>query len=152
MAIAYLGLGTNIGNKRRNMITAAALLAERVGDILALSGFYETEPWGFESEHLFLNAAVKLRTSFLPLELLRITQQIEKELGRTEKSNGAYHDRVIDIDILLYDNEVLRLPELTVPHPLLQERKFVMDPLSEIAPFVVHPVLKERMIDLKERL
>lgn len=152
MAIAYLGLGTNIGNKRRNMITAAALLAERVGDILALSGFYETEPWGFESEHLFLNAAVKLRTSFPPLELLRITQQIEKELGRTEKSNGAYHDRVIDIDILLYDNEVLRLPELTLPHPLMQERKFVMDPLSEIAPFVVHPVLKERMIDLKERL
>lgn len=86
MAIAYLGLGTNIGNKRRNMITAAALLAERVGDILALSGFYETEPWGFESENFFLNAAVKLKTSFSPLELLRITQRIEKELGRAEKS------------------------------------------------------------------
>ena len=152
MAIAYLGLGTNIGNKRRNMITAAALLAERVGDILALSGFYETEPWGFESENFFLNAAVKLKTSFSPLELLQITQQIEKELGRTEKSNGAYHDRVIDIDILLYDDEVLRTPQLTLPHSLMHERKFVMDPLSEIAPFVVHPVLKERIIDLKERL
>ena len=89
MAIAYLGLGTNIGNKRRNMITAAALLAERVGDILALSGFYETEPWGFESENFFLNAAVKLKTSFSPLELLRITQRIEKELGRAEKSSGV---------------------------------------------------------------
>ncbi|MEY8485862.1 2-amino-4-hydroxy-6-hydroxymethyldihydropteridine diphosphokinase [uncultured Parabacteroides sp.] len=152
MAIAYLGLGTNIGNKRRNMITAAALLAERVGDILALSGFYETEPWGFESENFFLNAAVKLKTSFSPLELLQITQQIEKELGRTEKSNGAYHDRIIDIDILLYDDEVLRTPQLTLPHSLMHERKFVMDPLSEIAPFVVHPVLKERIIDLKERL
>lgn len=152
MAIAYLGLGTNIGNKRRNMITAAALLAERVGDILALSGFYETEPWGFESENFFLNAAVKLKTSFSPLELLLITQQIEKELGRTEKSNGAYHDRIIDIDILLYDDEVLRTPQLTLPHSLMHERKFVMDPLSEIAPFVVHPVLKERIIDLKERL
>ena len=152
MAIAYLGLGTNIGNKRRNMITAAALLAERVGDILALSGFYETEPWGFESENFFLNAAVKLNTSFSPLELLQITQQIEKELGRTEKSNGAYHDRIIDIDILLYDDEVLRTPQLTLPHSLMHERKFVMDPLSEIAPFVVHPVLKERIIDLKERL
>ena len=86
MAIAYLGLGTNIGNKRRNMITAAALLAERVGDILALSGFYETEPWGFESENFFLNAAVKLKTSFSPLELLRITQRIEKELGRGKKA------------------------------------------------------------------
>ena len=152
MAIAYLGLGTNIGNKRRNMITAAALLAERVGDVLALSGFYETEPWGFESENFFLNAAVKLKTSFPPLELLQITQQIEKELGRAEKSNGVYHDRIIDIDILLYDDEVLKIPGLTLPHPLMHERKFVMDPLSEIAPFVVHPVLKERIIDLKERL
>ena len=146
MAIAYLGLGTNIGNKRRNMITAAALLAERVGDILALSGFYETEPWGFESENFFL------KTSFSPLELLQITQQIEKELGRVEKSNGVYHDRVIDIDILLYEDEVLQIPGLTLPHPLMHEREFVMDPLSEIAPFVVHPVLKERIIDLKERL
>ena len=152
MAIAYLALGTNIGNKRRNMITAAALLAERVGDVLALSGFYETEPWGFESENFFLNAAVKLKTSFSPLELLQITQQIEKELGRAEKSNGVYHDRIIDIDILLYDDEVLQTPELTLPHPLMHERKFVMDPLAEIAPFVVHPVLKERIIDLKERL
>ncbi len=152
MAIVYLGLGTNIGNKRRNMITAAALLAERVGDILALSGFYETEPWGFESENIFLNASVKLKTSFSPLELLQITQQIEKELGRTEKSNGTYHDRIIDIDILLYDDEVLQMPGLILPHPLMHERKFVMAPLSEIAPFVVHPVLKERIIDLKERL
>ena len=150
MAIAYLGLGTNIGNKRRNMITAAALLAERVGDILALSGFYETEPWGFESENFFLNAAVKLKTSFSPLELLRITQRIEKELGRAEKSSGVYHDRIIDIDILLYEDEVLQIPELTLPHPLMHERKFVMEPLAEIAPFVVHPVLKERIIDLKD--
>ena len=128
MAIAYLGLGTNIGNKRRNMITAAALLAERVGDILVLSGFYETEPWGFESENFFLNAAVKLKTSFSPLELLRITQRIEKELGRAEKSSGVYHDRIIDIDILLYEDEVLQIPELTLPHPLMHERKFVMEP------------------------
>lgn len=152
MAIAYLSLGTNIGNRRRNMITAAALLAERVGDVLALSGFYETEPWGFDSKNLFLNAAVKLKTSLSALELLPATQQIEKELGRTEKSNGAYHDRIIDIDILLYDDEVLQTPELALPHPLMHERKFVMDPLSEIAPFVIHPILKERIIDLKERL
>lgn len=152
MAIAYLGLGTNIGNRRRNMIIAAALLAERVGDVLALSGFYETEPWGFDSENLFLNAAVKLKTSLSALELLTATQQIEKELGRTEKSNGTYHDRIIDIDILLYDDEVLQTPELTLPHPLMHERRFVMDPLSEIAPFVIHPILKERIIDLKERL
>ena len=152
MAITYLGLGTNIGNKRRNLITAAALLAERVGDVLALSGFYETEPWGFESNNWFLNAAVKLNTDYSPQELLVVTQQIEKELGRTEKSNGTYHDRVIDIDILLYDDEVLQTPELVLPHPLMHERKFVMEPLAEIAPFVQHPIFKESIMDLNERL
>lgn len=152
MAITYLGLGTNIGNKRRNLITAAALLAERVGDVLALSGFYETEPWGFESNNRFLNAAVKLNTDYTPQELLVVTQQIEKELGRTEKSNGTYHDRVIDIDILLYDDEVLQTLELVLPHPLMHERKFVMEPLAEIAPFVQHPIFKESIMDLNERL
>ena len=148
MAIAYLALGTNIGNKRRNMITAAALLAERVGDVLALSGFYETEPWGFQSENTFLNAALQLDTSLSPLELLKATQEIEIEMGRTQKSNGAYHDRIIDIDILLYEDLVLQTPELTLPHPLMHERLFVMEPLAEIAPNVIHPVFKKTVISL----
>lgn len=148
MAIAYLALGTNIGNKRRNMITAAALLAERVGDVLALSGFYETEPWGFQSAHTFLNAALQLETALSPLELLKATQQIELEMGRTEKSNGVYHDRIIDIDILLYDDLILQTPELTLPHPLMHERRFVMEPLSEIAPNVIHPVFGKSVISL----
>lgn len=148
MAIAYLALGTNIGNKRRNMITAAALLAERVGDVLALSGFYETEPWGFQSENTFLNAALQLETSLSPLELLKATQQIEVQMGRTQKSNGTYHDRIIDIDILLYDDLILQTPELTLPHPLMQDRRFVMEPLLEIAPNVVHPVFKKTVVSL----
>ena len=148
MAIAYLALGTNIGNRRRNMITAAALLAERVGDVLALSGFYETEPWGFQSENTFLNAALRLETSLSPLELLKATQQIEEEMGRTQKSNGTYHDRIIDIDILLYDDLILQTPELTLPHPLMQDRRFVMEPLLEIAPSVVHPVFKKTIVSL----
>ena len=148
MAIAYLALGTNIGNKRRNMITAAALLAERVGDVLALSGFYETEPWGVQSENTFLNAALQLDTSLSPLELLKATQEIEIEMGRTQKSNGAYHDRIIDIDILLYEDLVLQTPELTLPHPLMHERLFVMEPLAEIAPNVIHPVFKKPVISL----
>ncbi|WP_075558885.1 2-amino-4-hydroxy-6-hydroxymethyldihydropteridine diphosphokinase [Parabacteroides timonensis] len=148
MAIAYLALGTNIGNKRRNMITAAALLAERVGDVLALSGFYETEPWGFQSDNTFLNAALQLETSLSPLELLKATQQIELEMGRTQKSNGAYHDRIIDVDILLYDDLILQTPELTLPHPLMHERLFVMEPLAEIAPNVIHPVFKKSVISL----
>lgn len=148
MAIAYLALGTNIGNRRRNMITAAALLAERVGDVLALSGFYETEPWGFQSENTFLNAALRLETSLSPLELLKATQQIEAEMGRTQKSNGTYHDRIIDIDILLYDDLILQTPELTLPHPLMRDRRFVMEPLLEIAPIVVHPVFKKTIVSL----
>lgn len=148
MAIAYLALGTNIGNKRRNMITAAALLAERVGDVLALSSFYETEPWGFQSENTFLNAALQLETALSPLELLKATQEIEIEMGRTQKSNGAYHDRIIDIDILLYDDLVMQTPELTLPHPLMHERLFVMEPLAEIAPNVIHPVFKKPVISL----
>ena len=130
------------------MITAAALLAERVGDVLALSGFYETEPWGFQSDNTFLNAALQLETSLSPLELLKATQQIEVEMGRTQKSNGTYHDRIIDIDILLYDDLILQTPELTLPHPLMQDRRFVMEPLLEIAPNVVHPVFKKTVVSL----
>lgn len=148
MASVYLGLGTNIGNKRKNMVTAAALLAERAGDVLSLSSFYETEPWGFDSENTFLNAALELETSCSPMELLRLTQQIEQEMGRTQKSDGSYHDRIIDIDILLYGNEIIHTEELVVPHPLMQQRLFVMQPLAEMAPSLVHPVLQKSMYEL----
>lgn len=152
MAIVYLGLGTNIGNRRGNMVKAAALLAERVGDILALSGFMETEPWGFDSENLFLNAAIKMETPLTPDELLSATQAIEREMGREKKSDGTYHDRVIDIDILLYDNRVIEHPGLIVPHPLMQERLFVMAPLAEIAPFERHPLLGRTFMELADSL
>lgn len=130
------------------MITAAALLAERVGDVLALSGFYETEPWGFQSDNTFLNAALQLHTLLPPLQLLYATQEIEKEMGRKQKSNGVYHDRIIDIDILLYDDLILQTPELVLPHPLMHERGFVLEPLVEIAPNVVHPVLGKTILAL----
>ncbi|WP_099463594.1 2-amino-4-hydroxy-6-hydroxymethyldihydropteridine diphosphokinase [Parabacteroides provencensis] len=148
MATAYLSLGTNIGNKRRNLITAAALLAERVGDILALSDIYETEPWGFESENTFLNAALALRTLLSPLELLDATRLIEVEMGRVEKSNGTYQDRIIDIDILMYDDIVMQTLQLTIPHPLMHKRSFVMEPLAEIAPDVVHSVFHKTIAEL----
>lgn len=152
MAIVYLGLGTNIGNRRGNLVKAAALLAERVGDILALSGFMETEPWGFDSENLFLNAAIKMETPLTPDELLSATQAIEREMGREKKSDGTYHDRVIDIDILLYDSRVIEHPGLIVPHPLMQERLFVMAPLAEIAPFERHPLLGRTFMELADSL
>lgn len=152
MATVYLGLGSNIGDKKNNMITAVARLAERVGAISALSSLYETAPWGFESANTFINAAVIMETSLSPDELLHITQQIESEMGRTQKSNGAYHDRIIDIDILMYDQLVIQTPKLTLPHPLMQERLFVLEPLAEIAPETIHPVLNKTFGELYKLL
>lgn len=149
MATVYLGLGTNLGNKEANLRTAIYKLQERIGKQVSLSSFYETAPWGFESDHSFLNAAIGLKTNLSPIEVLHITQEIEKELGRTKKSvNGSYSDRLIDIDILLYDNLVLQTPELTVPHPLMTERDFVMKPLIEIAGNAIHPTLQKTLSEL----
>lgn len=149
MATVYLGLGTNLGNKEANLRTAIYKLQERIGKQVSLSSFYETAPWGFESDHSFLNAAIGLETSLSPIEILHITQEIEKELGRTKKSvNGSYSDRLIDIDILLYDTLVLQTPELTIPHPLMTERDFVMKPLIEIAGNVIHPTLQKTLSKL----
>ena len=149
MATVYLGLGTNLGDKEANLRTAIYKLQERIGKQVSLSSFYETAPWGFESDHSFLNAAIGLETSLSPIEILHITQEIEKELGRTKKSvNGSYSDRLIDIDILLYDTLVLQTPELTIPHPLMTERDFVMNPLIEIAGNVIHPTRQKTLSEL----
>lgn len=149
MATVYLGLGTNLGNKEANLRTAIHKLQERIGKQVSLSSFYETAPWGFESDHSFLNAAIGLETNLSPIEILHITQEIEKELGRTKKSvNGSYSDRLIDIDILLYDTLVLQTPELTIPHPLMTERDFVMNPLIEIAGNVIHPTRQKTLSEL----
>lgn len=134
------------------MVTAAALLAERVGDVLALSDLYETEPWGFESENSFLNAVIVMTTELSPMDLLDATRLIEIEMGRVEKSDGTYHDRIIDIDLLLVDEEIVRTERLTLPHPLMHKRAFVMEPLAEVAPSVRHPVLGKTMREIWEEL
>lgn len=139
----YLGLGTNLGDKETNLHTAVRELGNRVGEVVSLSSFYATEPWGFVSEHTFLNAAVSIRTSLSPLEVLQRTQKIEQDMGRWHKSaGGVYADRVIDIDLLLCltpDGKPLHIQtsQLILPHPLMEERDFVMQPLAEIAPEVV---------------
>jgi 2-amino-4-hydroxy-6-hydroxymethyldihydropteridine diphosphokinase len=146
MAIAYLGLGTNLGNKDENLNGAVEYIRERVGRINSLSAFYVTEPWGFKSENSFLNAVCSVATDISPIELLYITKEIEKEMGRNRKSvDKIYSDRIIDIDILLYDDLIMQSEELTIPHPIMTERDFVMIPLAEIAPELVHPVLKKKM-------
>lgn len=152
MATAYLGLGTNVGDKRGNLVTAAALLAERVGAVLALSALYETEPWGFESENTFLNAVIVMTTDLSPMELLDTTRLIEIEMGRIDKSDGAYHDRIIDIDLLMVDDQIIHTERLVLPHPLMHKRSFVMEPLAEVAPEVKHPVFGKTMSKLLSEL
>ena len=137
---AYLGIGTNLGDRAANLRCAVGQINEQAGHVLACSSFIETEPWGFNSDNAFLNAVVEIETSHAPRELLRITQTIERTMGRTHKSvGGVYSDRIIDIDILLYEDAVVNEPDLTIPHPLMWRRKFVYEPLQEIAPHLCSP-------------
>ena len=137
MHCVYLGLGSNLGDKHANFDKAIALINERVGEVVRQSSLIETEPWGFESENSFLNGVVLCETQLTPRQVLKTTQRIERELGRKKKTGAApanrtYQDRLIDIDILLYDDLVVDEPDLKIPHPLMQQRDFVMIPLNEI--------------------
>ena len=136
----YLGLGSNLGECRKSLGRAIRLIDDRVGEVIRQSSFIETEPWGFESEHRFVNAVVLCETTKTPREVLLLTQQIERDMGR-RKVNGAglmvngqriYTDRIVDIDILLYDDLTIDEPDLKIPHPLMHQRDFVMIPLKEI--------------------
>ena len=129
----YLSLGSNLGDRKENLAQAIRLIGERVGEVLRTSSFVETEPWGFQSENRFVNAAILCETNLTPRQVLHTTQKIERELGRKHKSvGGHYADRLIDIDILLYDDLRVDEPDLQIPHPLMLERDFVMIPLGEI--------------------
>lgn len=132
----FLGLGSNLGDRERHLNEAIRLIGERVGQVACQSTFIETEPWGFQSEHQFMNAAILCLTEKTPREVLQVTQEIERELGRKTKSKpsryASYTDRPIDIDILLYDDLTVDEPDLKIPHPLMYERDFVMIPLKQI--------------------
>ena len=128
----YLGLGTNLGDKELNLRVALQKIEERIGKIISLSAFYATAPWGFQSENNFLNTAVGVETVLSPVGILE----------------GVYSDRLIDIDLLLYGDKILQDERLIVPHPLMTDRKFVLEPLAEIAPDVVHPVFHKTIKEL----
>ena len=134
----YLGLGSNLGDRETTIQKAVKLIDERVGHVARRSSLIETEPWGFQSENKFLNAVILCETSLTPRQVLMATQKIERELGKrkahaTERRQKAmFKDRPIDIDILLYDDLKVDEPDLKIPHPLMHERDFVMQPLNEI--------------------
>ena len=129
----FFSLGSNLGDKERNISEAIRKIAELVGSVERQSTLYVTEPWGFESENMFVNAAICCSTCLSPRQVLEATKSIEREMGRKKKSiDGEYHDRIIDIDILTYDDVEIDEPDLKIPHPLMHERDFVMKPLGEI--------------------
>ena len=142
----YLGLGSNLGDREAAIHEAIQLIDERVGQVVRQSSLVETEPWGFQSDHRFMNTVILCETTLTPREVLAATQQIERGMGkqkqhatrRSQISNSKlqisnYKDRPIDIDILLYDDLHIDEPDLKIPHPLMRERDFVMIPLREIA-------------------
>ena len=152
MSIVYFSLGSNLEDKEQNLNDAVMNLSLEVGSIICQSSLFASKPVGFKSDNDFLNIALSMQTNLPPIELLLKIQEIEINLGRVSKSINGYSDRIIDIDILLYDNLVIDLPTLKIPHPLMTVRDFVMIPLAEIAPDLMHPTLGKTIRQLVANL
>jgi 2-amino-4-hydroxy-6-hydroxymethyldihydropteridine diphosphokinase len=149
MPIAYLGLGSNLGDRRANLSAAAAAMAPSAV-VLRSSSIYQTEPWGYLEQPAFLNQVLEVETSLSPADLLAALKRLEASLGR--QATFRYGPRLIDLDILLYDQLVLHQPDLVIPHAQLAERAFVLVPLAELAPGLIHPLLGVSMAELKGRI
>lgn len=139
----FLLLGSNIEPRTAYLNRAKGLINTELGHVENASAVYESEPWGFDAELAFVNQVLQIRTEFEPDVLLQKCQQIEKQLGRKEKSGTKYKSRVIDIDVLYYDDEVITREHLHIPHPQIQFRRFTLMPLAEVAPDKKHPFLKQ---------
>jgi 2-amino-4-hydroxy-6-hydroxymethyldihydropteridine diphosphokinase len=149
MKVVFLGIGTNLGDRGSNLKKAVDCIEENIGEIMKSSSVYLTEPWGFQSEDEFLNIVVKVNTKLTPSCLMKRILKIESLSGRI-RNKSQYSSRVIDIDILFYEDMIIDEEILKIPHPLIQERKFVLVPLCEIAPNMVHPVFKKSIHNLLE--
>ena len=137
--LIYLSLGSNLGDKIQNLKGAIDLMGNLLGNQLVVSRIYESQPWGYSSKNHFYNCCLSMATRLEPIPLMEEILSIERILGRKREVEG-YTDRLIDIDLLLYEMEVVDHPRLTVPHPSMELRRFVLEPLSEIAPNLVHPI------------
>lgn len=148
MNIVFLSIGSNIGNKTQNLLNAIGFIGNEIGRIEKVSAVYATEPWGLKQQPEFLNMALLVTTQLNAEEVLKKALSIELKMGRVrEQKMGA---RSIDIDILLFNDEIIREDNLSVPHPFMQQRNFVLMPLNEIAAEIVHPVLKKTIRELLE--
>ncbi len=146
MPVVYLGIGSNLGIREDNCLKAISLLQDNGLKITKRSTMHETTPWGVKDQPKFINMAVECHTDISPLELLSLVKKIERDMGRQPEMKWG--PRIIDIDILLYGNERVSETDLTIPHPLIHEREFVLRPLSEIAPDMMHPVLGKTIKEL----
>lgn len=151
MAKLYLSLGSNLGSREESLNKAVHAIEHSIGRIVARSVFYASAPWGFHSEKEFLNACICVDTTMDVFSCLHCSQEIERNLGRKQKTTSTYTDREIDIDLLFYDDFIVHNDELQLPHPLLAQREFVLRPLCEIAPDFIHPELKESVRELLAR-
>ena len=146
MNTVYIQLGSNIGERESFIAKSMEQIEENVGEIIIASSVFETIPWGNENQNNFLNSVIKIKTPFDSFKVLKKSQEIENNLGRVRLRKWG--ERTIDIDILFYNNKIINTKELTIPHPLIQKRKFVLVPLSEIAPNYMHPILKKSISTL----
>jgi 2-amino-4-hydroxy-6-hydroxymethyldihydropteridine pyrophosphokinase len=147
MTKLYILLGGNLGNKQQVFSETRLKLEEQIGPITKRSAVYETEPWGFDSDDMFWNQAIEIETELSPDEVLNQTHRIEEILGRIRKEK-QFDSRLIDIDVLFYGSEIVNQPDLQIPHPRIQDRKFVLVPLCEIAPELIHPGFKKTVREL----
>lgn len=143
----YLLLGGNLGNKEENLRQAVGLLEEKLCSTAKKSSIFITAAWGNENQPEFYNQAIEISTSFSAKEVLKTALEVEELLGR-KRTNDKWQERTIDIDILFYNDEILDLPELKIPHPFIQERKFVLVPMNEIASEFIHPIFKKKITQL----
>jgi 2-amino-4-hydroxy-6-hydroxymethyldihydropteridine diphosphokinase len=146
VATVYIGIGSNLGDREKNCLHAIELLQQKGITVTKRSSLYETEPWGFKDQPYFINMVIEIETELEPKELLRRLKDIEREVGREESLKWG--PRLIDLDILIFENIILNEDTLKIPHPLMHERDFVLRPLCEIAPDIKHPVLSKTIKEL----
>lgn len=153
MPIVYLSLGSNLGDKVGNIQQASSLLTNDGNlKLIRASAFYDTEPWGEKKQGWFLNAVLEISTKLSPIDLLKHCLNIEKIMGRVRDNNKKWAERIIDIDILFYDNDIINKIDLIIPHPLLHKRAFVLVPLLELIADYKHPIFNKTIEELYELL